>query len=478
MFKTLLIKEIQSAIIDFRFWIVTVLCICIIPLSFYVSVKNYSQKVADYHQEIQSYRETTDIYHSMEAQGIHPPSPLSIFSQGLDYKMPYKVLTSRDGQYKIEYAKPDGTQDLMGKIDFAYVVIMVLSILALVFTFSAISGDKENGIFRLVLSNPVLRRQVLTAKLTGNFIVFLIPYLLSIMIAFAVVYFSGIVPIFSAELFPPVLIILGISIVFLFALFCLGLWMSSFAKNSTLSINVLLLIWIIIGLVIPKTAPIISEVIYPVESTGVFEMRKKLLIQNINKEQIAEEIELYERLRAEIDPESQGVSTAWNDLNDTYDNKVVSIREKYEQLKAAELGKLVTDYQLRRNKQNRIAKTISSMSVINLANNLMAEFSSTGYSEAENFLNQSKQFQETIESEIYSKLLYKVYRTKSGTASTTDVAEGFNMQKSELPAMENYTFLRTKDIFMRNITDIILIACYCLLFFVGAFISFTRFDVR
>ncbi|MDR1755519.1 MAG: ABC transporter permease, partial [Culturomica sp.] len=333
MFKVLLIKEIQSAIVDFRFWVITLLCVSVIPLSFYVSVKNYSQRLSDYLQEVQIYRDSKVIQYDMTAEGIHPPSPLSIFSQGLGEKMPYKVLTSRNGQYTIETARPDNKNDLMGKMDFAYIVVMVLSILAIVFTFNAISGDKESGIFRMVFSNPVLRRQVLAAKLIGNYLVFLIPFLLSLLIALLMVYFSGMVPIFSPQFFPAVLIMLGISMLFLFALFNLGLWVSSSAKSSALSINVLLLIWIVIGLVIPKISPIISGVIYPVESTGVFEGKKAGLIDNITKERRAEEGKLYEEIRAQLHPGTSGIGfgdIVNSEINSEYDRKVLPIREKYE----------------------------------------------------------------------------------------------------------------------------------------------------
>ena len=160
-FKTLFIREIQGAIADFRFWVVLILCLSIIPLSFYVSVKNYSQRLSDYQQEVQAYKDRTSVHSQMAAEGVHPPSPLSIFSRGLDNKMPYKVITSHDGNYRIEYAKPDNKQDLLGEIDFAFIVAFVLSLLAITFTFNAISGDKESGVLRGILSNAVLRRQVL-----------------------------------------------------------------------------------------------------------------------------------------------------------------------------------------------------------------------------------------------------------------------------------------------------------------------------
>ena len=476
-FKTLIIREIQGAIIDFRFWVVLLLCVSVIPLSFYVSVKNYSQRLSDYQQEVQSYRDNNSSVHAQfKAEGVRPPSPLSIFSRGLDNKMPYKVITSRDGNYQIEYAKPDNKKDLLGEIDFAFIVAFVLSILAIVFTFSAISGDKESGVLRGILSNAVLRRQILMAKLLGNYIVFLVPFILSMLIALLVVYFSGVIPIFSKDLFPAVLVMTGISLVFLLALFNLGLWISALMRNSILSINVLILIWILLGLVIPKISPIIGSAIYPIESTGVFEAKKTLLRTNIEREQIKEEEELYENLRAQYRPESRGVSSGWDDINEVYDEQVAPIREKYEQRLNSEIEKLTNDYTIRKNKQNNIAENIARLSPINSINNLIAEFSYTGYSEVDNFLQHAKDYQATVKQEVYDKVSLKIYRSKGGTSSYSSYDDEFDSKK--IPVLENYKHVDISKVFQQNWVDITLLCVYSLLFFVGAFISFLRFDVR
>jgi len=475
-FKTLVLREIQGAVIDFRFWVVLVLCISIIPLSFYVSVRNYSQGLSDYRQEIKTYRENTQIQAQIVAEGVHSPSPLSIFSRGLDSKMPYKILTSRDGNYKIEYAKPDNKKDLLGEIDFAFIVSFVLSILAIVFTFACISGDKESGILRLVLSNPVLRRQLLMAKLIGNYVVFLVPFILSLLMALLVVYLSGIIPVFSKEILIPVFIMLGISLLFILVMFNLGLWISAFAHNSILSVNILLLIWIIMGLVVPKISPIIGAAVYPVESTGVFESQKALVRQNITKEQYKEEGDLYEKLRNQFRPGAQGGSTGWSDVNSAYDEQVLPIREKYEQLLASETEKLTNNYTLRCNKQNTLARSIARLSPIYAVNSLMAEFSNTGYSEANNFVQQAPVYQEYIKQNYYDKMPYKTYRTGSGSMS---VGSRFSDDlPKEVPTLENYKSVSIGQIFQQNWVDIALLGFYCLLFFLCGFVSFLRFDVR
>jgi ABC-type transport system involved in multi-copper enzyme maturation permease subunit len=478
-FKTLVLREIHGAILDFRFWVVLVLCLSIIPLSFYVSVKDYSRRVSDYHQEVQTYRDMTQVHGNIKAEGVHPPSPLSIFSRGLENKMPYKVFTARDGNYKIEYARPDSKKDLLGEIDFGFIVAFVLSILAIVFTFNCISGDKEQGLLRAILSNAVYRRQILLAKLAGNYLVFLAPFLLSMLIALLVVQFSGIIPVFSADILPAILLMTAISLIFLFTLFCLGLWISAFAANSALSINVLLLIWIVLGLVVPKISPIISASIYPVESSSVFEAKKMFLRENILKERRAEEELLYEKSRAQFNPGTEGVSSGWTELNNAYDEQVVPIREKYSQRLITETNQLSNDYDMRCNRQNSLAGTIARLSPIGVVNNLMAEFSGTGHSEADNFLQHAKQYQEMVKQEIYDKIIIKEYYGKGSSMSLgLGTVDGFDQSKAPIPVLENYKYLSVGAILQQNQLDIILLCVYGLLFFAFAFVSFLRFDVR
>jgi len=278
-------------------------------------------------------------------------------------------------------------------------------------------------------------------------------------------------------LFPTVLAMIGISLLFLFALFNLGLWISALTQNSILSINVLLLLWIVFGLVIPKLSPIIGSAIYPVESPGVFESKKTLLRMDIEKEQFKEEEELYESIRAQFRPESEGVNTGWNDINSAYDEQVKPIREKYETQIISETEKLTNDYNMRRNKQNNVARSISLLSPINSVNNLLAEFSGTGSSESDNFMQQAKQFQTTVKQEIYDNYEFKVYRSK-GSVSTYTTDRGFGEKNVQVPVLDNYRYLSPAKIFQQNWVDIALLGFYCLLFFVCAFVSFLRFDVR
>ena len=259
-------------------------------------------------------------------------------------------------------------------------------------------------------------------------------------------------------------------------MFNLGLWISALTQNSILSVNVLLLIWIVLGLVIPKSSPIISAAIYPVESTGVFESKRALLRQSILKEQEEEEIALYEKIRAQLRPESRGVSSDWTDINEAYDEQIGPIQEKYEKLLAYETERLANDYSIRCDKQNRIARSIACISPVHIVNSLMAEFSNTGYLEVTNFTKQAALYQSSVKQNYYDKMPYNTYRSASGRMS---MAKGkADDLPTELPSFEDYKNMNISQIFQENRVDIALLGFYCLLFFVCGFVSFLRFDVR
>jgi hypothetical protein len=215
-----------------------------------------------------------------------------------------------------------------------------------------------------------------------------------------------------------------------------------------------------------------------VESSSVLEAKKKLLRENSDREQQVEERELYERLRERFKSESREVSSDDKELNDAYDEEVLPIREKHEQRLLAEITRLTDDYTARRDWQDNLANTITRLSPIGIVNNLMAEFSGTGYSEANNFLQHAKQFQETVKREIYDKFIIRTYRSKTSSMSTSEQVPDFDPSSVPVPVLENYKYLGVGAILRQNRLDIALLCVYGFLFFALAFVSFLRFDVR
>jgi len=208
----------------------------------------------------------------------------------------------------------------------------------------------------------------------------------------------------------------------------------------------------------------------------VFEVKKALLRRSILEEQYKEEVDLYEKLRAQFRPGTEGISHDWKDIHSAYDEQVLPIREKYEQQLNYETEQLVNDYTMRCNRQNAIARSIARLSPVNIVSSLMAEFSDTGYSGVANFMQQAAVYQEHVKRDYYDKMPLKIYREKNGMSS--GYYGGREDWPKELPTLENYKNASIGQIFQQNWVDIALLGFYGLLFFLCSFVSFLRFDVR
>ncbi len=67
------------------------------------------------------------------------------------------------------------------KVDWAFIIGYVLSLIAILFTFDAVSGERELGTLRLMLANPIPRHTVLIGKFFGALISIGIPLALAVL---------------------------------------------------------------------------------------------------------------------------------------------------------------------------------------------------------------------------------------------------------------------------------------------------------
>ena len=154
MFRVLLQKEIHDSLLSLRFTVALILCLILIPVGMYVNLKDYEKRLNSYQQSTQIYQREHPIENSVSrggAKGFRKPSLFSIFSVGLEYHLPTTVHSNpEDG---ISFSNDRGVDNphsmLLGKIDLLFNVSIVISLLALLFTFSSVTGEKEMGTLKL-----------------------------------------------------------------------------------------------------------------------------------------------------------------------------------------------------------------------------------------------------------------------------------------------------------------------------------------
>jgi len=486
MLKTLIRKEITETILDLRFWIVTTLFLVLIPMGMYVSRKDYERRLANYQQEHQMYRQHygKDVGAYVQAQGFRPPSMLSIFALGLDPFMPDKAVTSRSGL--VRAAKEPGIDNpeslLFGKADYLFNVSFIVSLAALIFTFNRISGEREKGTLRLMISYSTRRGEILLAKIVGNYLVLLAPFIIALLAALIILNTSSAISIWSSRFWLALLAIIFITLLFMLVMVSLGICVSTLTHGSIASIMMLFLVWVMAVLGIPKMSPMIAEAIYPIESRNVVDLAQRIAREDIEREFNEKKSDLFKRCRTEFGVTHGGISShpsteAEKKAYAKYDQEVVALENECQRRIADAIRKLEQDYSNKRNVQASLAVNLSRVSPVSCYTYLVSGLAGTGPAESDKFIENAERFQEQVKAAIYDNWITKTYRLGGSSASSSDVVEGFDRSKASVPDMK-YEYTTMAEVLREGWIDILLLFVFTILFFAVAFWRFNKYDVR
>lgn len=487
MFRTLVTKEITETVLDLRFAIITVLFVVLIPLGMYVGCKDYERRLTNYQRAHQMYRQyyADKVGAEAAAEGFRPPLVLSIFASGLDPFIPDKAVTSRSGLVRaVKEPGIDNAESLLfGKADFLFNVSFIVSLAALIFTFDRISGEKERGTLRAMISNSVRRTDVLLAKIIANYSALLLPFTVAILVALLPLIASPDISILSSEFLPALAAILIVTVLFILVMVCLGVCLSTFTHNSVTSIMAAFLVWVLLVLGVPKVSPMIAEVVYPIESRNVANLTQQIAREQIEKEFDQKKRQLYDRCRetfaldlnrATSDPRDETEKKA----NAAYDRDVVALEAECQRRVSDALRQLEQNYKNKRSIQMAVAVNLSRLSPVSCYTYLVSSLSGTGTAAPDTFIRNAERYQDEVKRAIYDNIVIKRYGgTHGGTATSWEMAEGFDLSKALLPDM-TYQYTTPADALRAGWRDGFLLVVFAGVFFAVAFLRFSKYDVR
>jgi len=273
MTGTIARKEIAANLLSYKFFIVILLTVLLLFTSFFVLYKDFKARLADY-QLIKP--------KPGEPVAVLPPNPLSIFAKGLDETMTRSFEVSRIG-LSVRAGQKSGNAlfAFFPAPDFAYIVKVVLSLVALLFGFDQISRERENGVLRLMLSNPVSRAQVLAGKWLGNFLSLAAPFTLVTLLGFALINLDPDVR-FGASGIGRFLMLIVIALLYIALFLGLGILVSALTRRSASTLIVLLLVWAVIVFVMPNLGTLIARQMVDVPSVkALSEKRQQIWTREI-----------------------------------------------------------------------------------------------------------------------------------------------------------------------------------------------------
>ncbi|MGD0783717.1 MAG: ABC transporter permease subunit, partial [Candidatus Aminicenantales bacterium] len=269
------------------------LCVVLVPLGLYVQEKDFEARDLGYRNAVRTYEESHKLLRDlvMGAAVFHPASPLSLLAAGMEALYPTSIETvgfvSEQGavtRFNNSAGLGNPFRFLYGPLDLSAIVSVVLSILAVLFIFNAVSGEKERRTLSQVFANSVSRTTVVLAKMTAAFLLLSVAFLAGLLTGIFILALEGFEIWASGEIFRPFLIAAGLSILYIFVMVNLGLLVSIRARSSLSAMLTLVLCWVAVFMLVPKAGVIASKILRPVKSQQVIDLEKERLRVQLQKD--------------------------------------------------------------------------------------------------------------------------------------------------------------------------------------------------
>ena len=265
MFLVLLRREILAHLITFRFAITVITCLLLVATTTFIRIEDYEQRLARYNTARDAHRDellSTPTYSFLRPKIERPPNSLSIFNAGMDNRLgnTLRVYYTLVPVLWDAQAHSSGNIfiDHFYRIDLIFIFQFVLSLLALLFAYDAIAGERETGTMHLTMSHPVRRGSILAAKCLGAMTCLILPLIISFIIALIWIVSIGSI-VFSGEDFLRIAGILLTSIIYLSAIYLIGLLISAWVHRTATALMLSLFVWVVLVLVYPSLSVSVVE---------------------------------------------------------------------------------------------------------------------------------------------------------------------------------------------------------------------------
>lgn len=477
MFKAIFAKEILEALAGRRFWTILVLCLVLVPLGVEVSLRDYRTRLQNTNEAVRIYQEETktvgDVLYKEGAKAFAPPSSLSFLSLGLELVLP-KIAESEykfgEGAKAMRLSNNQGRDNLYeyfyGPLDLVFIVGVIMSFLAIVLTYGAVAGEKEQGTLSQILANSVPRGTIILAKGTANFLVLIIPFLLAMGVSLVILEAQAGTLSSTAGSGTSLILALAFSLLFIGAFFNLGLLVSALTKQAVTALIVLLLGWVFLYGVYPRVAVAASQILRPAKSEARLALERVQLQRDVTKECEAEVDKLLATMPA--DNKSEAFKAGMEKQGEIRGRYQVVFRERWQTI-----GREAEE---RRNSQIGLATAIARLSPVSLFVRPLAELAGTGWLSYARFNRQARQYEDIVNRDIFLKQQYSRYPGRGGRSGGIGVSNLADL-KAAAPVF-TYVPAGGEEVVRDVLPDLVILAVVNLLLFAGTFVAFLRYDAR
>ena len=478
MLKTLIQKEIMHHVLSVRFIALLLMCVLLIPLTLSINYRKYNQNLINYQESIKR-SQTAAEENPPNAQDPNSevsklflkPTPLSVFVNGLEDVLPTYLGMTRNGVRQSSTGLAQASVAyVLGNLDFLFIVGTVFSLLALLFTFDAVAGEREAGTLRINLSNPLPRDMFLWSKLIGGYIVFVVPFLVSFLLGLLLLAWQGF-PLGELKVALPVLCLTVISLLYIAVFFAIGVFISTYLDNAKTALIVAFTFWVLAVLVAPRGAFVVAKLISPTRTQQAVYMEKNALRNNLTKDK-------EEKLAIKMQETMAFGGSVNISLNDPETQKKLDdlrgpIEEEYRLAFQNQTDKIDRDYQREKDRQEHVGETLSRIAPTSSLTYSAMNLTQTGKLKRELYFQTGERYYNQLDASYFSGISDDALGQFMQMVNQMDDSS----ESEEILPPPTLMEPALSDALRRSAADISLLCLFALTFTAVAFLKFFRSDI-
>ena len=457
MLREIIWRELLDHLQSLRFALTLLLIIVLMLTGSVLYIHDYRQQVADYSENV---NENLRLLEDKAERGLHAvvsygpnlliyraPSPLGFIAEGHEKDLP--------NAFAVDAFELVGPQTILRRnytlqrfdaLDWVFTVGVILSFAAFAMTYDSISGEAETGTLRLCLSNSLPRATLLFGKYIGTIISLSIPLIIGICMNVLIISLFGVLP-FEPTYWLQIGGVALFSVLYISVFATLGLFISCLTRSSSVSLVLLLLVWVCFAVFIPRTGGLLAS--------RLAELRDEKTVAREASETTHELLNRYGRDR---------FSAHWSP------GEPLTRAAKIADAKQA----IYNTYRQQQLHQVKLAQNISRISPTAIYQIGCEALVGTGIKHYERFFKKVIEYrrsllQFTYEEYPFNPNLFLENADRQQLRETQIILD-------KIPKFED-TPSDFSTAFAEASLDILLLFLFNLVFFMGAFLAFTRYDV-
>lgn len=451
MLFTLVVKELRENLMSLRFAITAVVLMALAGVTVISLASEHRRQIDDYNRRVELHRKQAAEAGYAEPIVVDRPAPAfaSLF-KGIGSTLTNQIsLKNFSPARAIETVDIESTEAMFPLIDLGFLTGVVLSLVALLFSYDAITGEKERGTLRQMLSNSISRPMIIISKWLSAFITLSVALIITLGLGSLLAASLPRSP-FSlrGEDYMVLATIMIAAMLYLSVFALMGILVSSIVSRSASSLAILMLVWVMLIFVFPNAAPYLAVWLSPAPTRQQVIREEKqlgsgLLVELKDRHKKGAEQVVSEKLDGkEMQKLAEGIDDTW----------ATEHKQAIDRLRENNLSEL--------RQQEKVGKIIASLSPYGAAAYAFAALSDSGQAADERFFQ-----------------LARLYDQDQLTPYAKSFAAAPLGSKPAPPVFE-YRPASLADRLASASSEIVVLVTYNLALFIGCFVAFRRYDVR